>query len=90
MQDAGFEVRDVESLREHYAKTLRYWVANLENHWNTACELVGENRARVWLIYMAGSAVAFENNRISIHQTLAVKTPESGESGMPLTRHSFV
>ena len=89
MQDIGLEVRDVESLREHYAKTLRYWVANLEKNWSKAVELVGEARTRVWWIYMVGSAVSFEANRISIHQTLATKT-ERGRSGMPLTRAEFV
>lgn len=90
MQDAGFEVRDVETLREHYAKTLRHWVTNLEANWDEAVRLVGRNRARVWWIYMVGSAVSFEANEISVHQTLGVKTSTSGESGMPLTRHSFV
>jgi cyclopropane-fatty-acyl-phospholipid synthase len=89
MQDSGFEVRDVESLREHYAKTLRHWVSNLELNWDKAVELVGEPRARVWRIYMAGSAVAFEQNRISIHQTLGVKTEANGESHMPPTRRAF-
>lgn len=90
MQDAGFEIRDVESLREHYAQTLRHWVANLESNWDEAVKIVGERRARVWRIYMAGSAVAFEANRISVHQTLGVKTAENGDSGMPPTRRSFV
>lgn len=90
MQDAGFEVRDVESLREHYAKTLRHWVSNLEQNWTKAVEIVGERRARVWRLYMVGSAVAFEANRISIHQSLGVKTPATGESGFPSTRRDFV
>ena len=90
MQDAGFEVRDVESLREHYAQTLRHWVANLESNWDEAVALVGEARARVWRIYMVGSAVSFESNRISVHQSLGVKTDEAGASSMPSTRRSFV
>ncbi len=90
MQDAGFEVRDVESLREHYDRTLRHWVANLEKNWAKAVELVGIQRARVWWIYMVGSAVSFESNKISIHQTLATKTTDRGEAGMPLTRAEFV
>jgi cyclopropane-fatty-acyl-phospholipid synthase len=90
IQDAGFEVRDIESLREHYAKTLRFWVAALEMNRKKAEELVGVARTRVWWLYMAGSAVAFENNRIGIHQTIAVKTGPHGESGMPLTRAEFV
>jgi cyclopropane-fatty-acyl-phospholipid synthase len=83
VQQAGFEVRHVESLREHYAKTLRHWVANLEAHWDEAVELVGQARARIWRLYMAGSAINFEANRTQIHQVLAVK-PDDGRSGMPL------
>jgi cyclopropane-fatty-acyl-phospholipid synthase len=83
MERAGFEVRDVESLREHYARTLRAWVANLEASWDEAVELVGEGRARVWRLYMAASAVGFEDGIIQIHQVLATRT-EKGESGMPL------
>jgi cyclopropane-fatty-acyl-phospholipid synthase len=83
MQAAGFEVRHLESLREHYAKTLRCWVANLEANWDEAVELVGEARARIWRLYMAGSAVNFEAGRTGIHQVLGVK-PDGGVSGMPL------
>jgi cyclopropane-fatty-acyl-phospholipid synthase len=83
VQQAGFEVRHVESLREHYAKTLRHWVANLEARWDEAVELVGQPRARIWRLYMAGSAVNFEANRTQIHQVLAVK-PDNARSGMPL------
>ncbi|HEY2811837.1 MAG TPA: class I SAM-dependent methyltransferase [Acidimicrobiales bacterium] len=82
LQQAGFEVRHVESLREHYAKTLRHWVANLEAGWDEAVELVGQARARIWRLYMAGSALNFEANRAQIHQVLAVK-PDDGRSGMP-------
>ena len=70
MERAGFEVRDVESLREHYAKTLRAWVANLEADWDDAVGLAGERRARVWRLYMAASAVNFEAGRINVHQVL--------------------
>jgi cyclopropane-fatty-acyl-phospholipid synthase len=83
VQQAGFEVRHVESLREHYAKTLRHWVANLEARWDEAVELVGQSRARIWRLYMAGSALNFEANRTQIHQVLAVK-PDNGRSGIPL------
>jgi cyclopropane-fatty-acyl-phospholipid synthase len=83
MQEAGFEVRHVESLREHYAKTLRFWVANLEANWDEAVRLVGGARARIWRLYMAGSALNFEANRTQIHQVLGVK-PRDGRSNMPL------
>jgi len=83
---AGFEVRDVESLREHYARTLRAWVANLEREWPNAVRAVGEGRARVWRAYMAGSVLGFEEGRIAVHQTLGIVPGADGESGMPLRR----
>ncbi len=86
MQRAHLEVRDVESLREHYVKTLRAWVRNLEDQWDTAQQLVGPARARIWRLYMAGTALGFERNQLAIHQTLAVKTTPTGYSGMPSTR----
>jgi cyclopropane-fatty-acyl-phospholipid synthase len=86
MQRAGFEVRDVESLREHYARTLRQWVANLEARWDEAVALVGRPRATVWRLYMAGSALGFEDGSIAIHQVLGVVPGADGASGMPPTR----
>jgi cyclopropane-fatty-acyl-phospholipid synthase len=86
MERVGFEVRDVESLREHYAKTLRAWVLNLQAGWDRAVELVGTRRARVWLLYMAASVIGFDDGGISIHQVLAVKPGSDGQSLMPSTR----
>ncbi|MFC4498438.1 MULTISPECIES: class I SAM-dependent methyltransferase [Streptomyces] len=84
LERAGFEVRDVESIREHYGLTLRHWVARLEADWKRAARLAGPGRARVWRLYMAASALGFERNRIGVNQVLAVRTPESGSSGLPL------
>jgi cyclopropane-fatty-acyl-phospholipid synthase len=84
VQTSGFEVRHVETLREHYALTLRRWVANLEANWDEAVDEVGEGRARVWRLYMAGSAANFEAGRTLVHQVLAVPATEDGRSGMPL------
>ncbi len=89
MEDAGFEVRDVESLREHYAHTLRRWVANLEASWDEAVELVGAGRARVWRLYMAGSVNSFQDGGISVHQVLGVVPDAHGRSGMPATRDGY-
>jgi cyclopropane-fatty-acyl-phospholipid synthase len=83
LQEAGFEARHVESLREHYALTLRAWVANLEGAWDAAVAEAGTNRARIWRLYMAASARNFEEGRTNIHQVLAVR-PDRGRSGMPL------
>ncbi|MFE2535032.1 class I SAM-dependent methyltransferase [Streptomyces sp. NPDC059371] len=90
LERAGFEVRDVEALREHYALTLRRWVANLEAGWSRAVRFTGVGRARVWRLYMAASAVAFERNQIGVNQVLAVKTPgASGSAGMPLRARTW-
>ncbi|MFE7858510.1 class I SAM-dependent methyltransferase [Streptomyces sp. NPDC057403] len=89
LERAGFEVRDVESLREHYGLTLRRWVANLEAQWPRAMRLAGPGRARVWRLYMAASALAFEHNRIGVNQVLAVRTPEDGGAGMPLRARTW-
>jgi cyclopropane-fatty-acyl-phospholipid synthase len=89
MESAGFEVRDVQSLREHYAQTLRHWVRNLESGWDQAVALVGEARARVWRLYMAASAIGFDDGGVSIHQVLGVVPTERGASGMPATRDGW-
>ncbi|GGX92383.1 class I SAM-dependent methyltransferase [Streptomyces fructofermentans] len=89
LETAGFEVRDVESIREHYGLTLRHWVANLEAGWPEAVRLTSPGRARVWRLYMAASALAFERNRIGVDQVLAVRTPDSGASGMPLRARTW-
>jgi cyclopropane-fatty-acyl-phospholipid synthase len=86
LEGAGFEVRDVESLREHYALTLRAWVANLERNWSAAVAASSPGRARIWRLYMAASALAFEANRIGVNQVLAVRPDERGRSALPRTR----
>lgn len=83
MQDTGFEVRHLESLREHYDLTLQGWVDNLERNWAAAVAEVGEGRARVWRLYMAASALNFRKGGVQIQQVLAVKSTD-GDSGFPL------
>jgi cyclopropane-fatty-acyl-phospholipid synthase len=90
IENAGFEVRDVEALREHYAKTLRCWVANLEDRWTDAIRFSSPGRARVWRLYMAGSALAFEAGRVGVNQIVAVKRRRDGRSGMPPTRTAWL
>jgi cyclopropane-fatty-acyl-phospholipid synthase len=90
MERAGFEVRDVESLREHYAKTLRAWVANLEANWDAAVAAADVARARIWRLYMAGSAVAFDVGDVNIHQVLGVVPAANGASAIPATRAGWV
>ena len=83
---AGFETRDVESLREHYAMTLRWWLRGLDRRKSDAQRIVGEKTYRVWKLYMTASANAFSNGAINVVQCLLSKTGPSGESGVPLTR----
>jgi cyclopropane-fatty-acyl-phospholipid synthase len=90
LEAAGFEVRDVQALREHYGRTLRAWVTNLENHWPEAVELVGAGRARVWRLYLAASALAFEQGRIGVDQVLCVRARRDGTSAMAPTRAAWL
>ncbi|WP_037910379.1 SAM-dependent methyltransferase [Actinacidiphila yeochonensis] len=90
LEEAGFEVRDVEALREHYGRTLRAWVANLEARWPDAVAATSPGRARVWRLYMAASALAFERNRIGVNQVLAVRTEPGGAAGLPPTRTTWL
>ncbi len=83
-------MRDVESLREHYARTLRDWVANLTAQWDEAVRLVSPGRARVWRLYMTGSALSFEAGRIGVNQVLAVRPHADGATGLPTTRDSWL
>ena len=90
MEHSGLEVRDSEALREHYALTLRAWVANLLQSWDRAVELVGAQRARTWLLYLAASALGFEDaHRLTIHQVLAVRPRDDGTAGLPRTRRGW-
>jgi cyclopropane-fatty-acyl-phospholipid synthase len=73
-EDAGFEVSSVENLGEHYAQTLRHWVRRLEDHADTARQLVGEVTYRIWRLYMAGSAARFTNGGLHLFQTVLRKT----------------
>jgi cyclopropane-fatty-acyl-phospholipid synthase len=88
IEGAGFEVRDVQSLREHYTLTLRAWLANLEAGWEKAVTASSPARTRVWRLYIGGSALAFRANRLGVNQILAVKPGNRGQSGPPLLRTS--
>ena len=88
-EEAGFEVRDVESLREHYALTLRHWVRRLEAKHEQAMAYVDEPTYRVWRLFMSGSAHGFTVGRLNVYQTLLVKPDDDGSSGLPLTRAAW-
>jgi cyclopropane-fatty-acyl-phospholipid synthase len=83
-QDAGFEVRHEENLREHYALTLAAWCRNLVDNWDACVADVGEETCRVWGLYMAGSRRGFETNEVQLHQVLAVKVAPDGNASFPL------
>lgn len=84
IQDCGFEVINQENLRQHYAMTLHHWNENLAAHWDEAVAMVGEPKARLWGLYMAGCAVNFEMNHIQVHQFLAIKPDAEGTDTYPL------
>ena len=86
MEQSGFEVHDVESWREHYALTTKYWCKNLSANEDKAIELVGRERYRMWVAYLAGAAGGFTNGSIKLYQVLGTKRASKGVSGMPPTR----
>lgn len=85
MERCQFEIHDVESLRPHYALTLRQWVSRLERQYEEALNYVPESVYRIWRMYMAGCALQFENGEVGVYQVLAAK--RNGKPlGLPLTR----
>ncbi|GAA2604619.1 class I SAM-dependent methyltransferase [Actinomadura fulvescens] len=81
VEAAGLEVRGVTALREHHARTLRAWAANLQRHWAECAELAGAGRARVWLLYLAASALACESGRVGVHEICAIRRDRDGRAG---------
>ncbi len=82
---AGFEIRDVESLREHYIYTLRCWLRRLEENHAEAVRLTDEVNYRIFRIYFAGAIQGFQQALYNLNQTLVVKSGDD-VSGLPLTR----
>ena len=87
-ESTGLEVRDVESLREHYALTLHHWMRRLEAHAEEARRTTDDITYRIWRLYMAGAAHSFRSGRLNLYQTLLAK-PWHGRSGLPLTREDW-
>ena len=85
--ETHFEILDVEALRRHYTLTLRAWVERLEKHWDTAVELAGEGRARVWRLYMAACALSFETGKMGVNQVLCRRP---GGEPPPLRRDAWI
>ncbi len=86
IEQAGLEVRDVHALREHYVWTVDAWYATFEANWDRVVELVGEEVARVWRLYLVGGALAFEEGRMGVDQILMVKPTPDGRSTLPRVR----
>jgi cyclopropane-fatty-acyl-phospholipid synthase len=87
-EKSGFEVRDVENLREHYALTLQHWLRRLEAHAEEARRITGEVKYRIWRLYLAGSWHYFRTGKLDVYQALLVKN-DRGQSGLPLTRNDW-
>jgi cyclopropane-fatty-acyl-phospholipid synthase len=83
---AGFEARDAENLRDHYARTCRHWVRRLERNHDAAAALIGESGFRVWRLYMAAGAHQHASGANGIVQLLFAKPRRDGGTGVPLTR----
>jgi cyclopropane-fatty-acyl-phospholipid synthase len=87
LESAGFEIRDVEAMREHYARTVEAWTDTFEANWDAFVALQGEEVARVWRLYLVGGALtSFEEGRTGVDQFLAVKATTEGWTRMPPTR----
>ncbi len=85
-EKAGFEVRDAENLRDHYAQTCRHWVSRLESRHAEAAALIGESGYRVWRLYMAAGAHQHASGANGIVQVLYAKPRRDGTTGVPTTR----
>ncbi|MGX1274323.1 class I SAM-dependent methyltransferase [Streptomyces phaeoluteigriseus] len=85
LERAGLEVRSVESMREHYVRTVAAWHRTLEERWSEVVRLVGEETARVWRLYLVGGALAFEENRMGVAQILSTRPTPGGSDDGPIT-----
>jgi len=85
LQEGGLEAVDVESLRRHYARTLDIWAENFEARSEQAKKLVDDEKFRIWRVYLAGCAYAFENDEVSIYQIVCRKAGRSAKT-LPRSR----
>jgi cyclopropane-fatty-acyl-phospholipid synthase len=86
MERHRFEVHDVEGWRMHYARTCELWCKRLSARRDEAIQLMGEEKYRIWVAYLAASSVGFQDGLLRIFQTVATKQASKGVSSMPLTR----
>ncbi|MGY8523842.1 class I SAM-dependent methyltransferase [Paracidovorax citrulli] len=85
LSKGGLEAFDVELLRRHYAHTLRHWAENFEARGDAIREMIGERKYRIWRVYLAGCAQAFEGEKMSIYQVVCHKAPRRA-STLPWSR----
>lgn len=83
LEGAGFEIRDVEAMREHYVRTVAAWIRTLDEQRDEAVRILGEQQYRVWQLYLAGGMLTFEANRMGVNQIVAARTTAEGASGVP-------
>ena len=86
LENAGFEVHDVETWREHYMLTTKHWCKRLIQNKEEAIKLVGKEKYRMWIAYLAGSSLGFKDGSLRIYQTVATKHQAKGSANMPPTR----
>ncbi|GAB3404553.1 cyclopropane-fatty-acyl-phospholipid synthase family protein [Massilia agilis] len=85
MQQGGLEVRDVENLRRHYARTCATWSENFENNSERIRALTDQKHYRIWRVYLAGCAYAFSHDWISLYQIVCGKAGQD-PAMMPWSR----
>jgi len=81
---SGFELLDVQSLRPHYALTLKAWVARLEAAADRARAAAGEEVYRTWRLYMAAARHGFERGSLDVDQLLLARAAPDGPAELPL------
>lgn len=86
LQSCGFEIRDVEAMREHYVRTVDRWLETFNRRNDEFVALQGDEVARVWRLYLVGGGLAFAEGRMGVDQILAVKPTADGRADMPHTR----
>jgi len=87
-KDNGFEIIDVDAWRPHYARTLRCWAANLDQHIDQATAIVGD-RIKMWQLYLRFCAQGFENGSSGVYQTLLRRSSDP-DWNLPLTRNNWL
>jgi cyclopropane-fatty-acyl-phospholipid synthase len=83
LERAGFEIREVQALREHYGRTVQGWLEEFESHYRAVVAMVGEETARVWRLYLVGGGLSFEEGRMGVDQILAVRPTPVGHTSLP-------